>query len=73
MSDLPFDASLSFAAVPGVETTQGTAGGTIPCGRPSNSALVRGDLGFVGAVLSAGPHACPLDGVCHARTRGGPT
>lgn len=38
MSDLPFDASLSFAAVPGVETTQGTAGGTIPCGRPSNSA-----------------------------------
>ena len=29
---------LGLAVVPGVEATQGTAGGTILCGRPSNSA-----------------------------------
>ena len=36
--DLFFDVGLGLAAVPGAEMTQGTAGGTIPCGRPSNSA-----------------------------------
>lgn len=38
VSDLFFDIGLGLAVVPGVEMTQGTAGGTIPCGRPSNSA-----------------------------------
>ena len=36
--DLFFDVGLGLAAVPGAEMTQGTAGGTILCGRPSNSA-----------------------------------
>ena len=38
VSDLFFDVGLGLAVVPGVEMTQGTADGTIPCGRPSNSA-----------------------------------
>ena len=38
VSDLFFDVGLGLAVVPGAEMTQGTADGTIPCGRPSNSA-----------------------------------
>ena len=38
VSDLFFDVGLGLAVVPGAEMTQGTADGTILCGRPSNSA-----------------------------------